>query len=111
MPASLSQAGPIVSPTVLASGWVLQYTVPTGKVAKISGWDLVNKHASTSDTIKIAIGAGSDSNLIMPATAIAAGGHIPRYREMTLRAGQTIYSNAATGALVVFTVHGHEVTL
>ena len=109
--ATLSQAGPLIAPVVLASGWVLQGTVPTGKVWKVSGFDLVNKHASTSDTIMIALGAGSTSNLIMAPRVMVAGSDWPRYREMTLKAGTPIYTNAATGDLVVFTLHGVEITL
>lgn len=108
MPA-LSQAGPLVGPALLASGWTV-YTVPTGKVWRITGWDQVNKHASTSETTKIAIGASDDDHLVQPPTVIAAGDHWPRYRGMDLRAGQTLRINAATGNLVVFTVHGLEIT-
>lgn len=107
---TLSQAGPLIAPVVLAAGWVLQGTVPTGKVWMVSGFDLVNKHASTSDTIMIALGAGSTSNLILAPRLMVAGADWPRYRQMALKAGTTIYTNAATGGLVVFTLQGIEIT-
>lgn len=111
MPATLSQAGPLLAPTVLAAGWAAVATVPTGKVWKVSGWDLVNKDGSNSETVKIALGTADDSHLIMPPTEIPLSGHIPRYREMPLKAGTVIHANATAGSRAVLTIHGLEITL
>ena len=107
---TLSQAGPLVAPTVLAAGWQILGTVPTGKIWNISGWDQVNSDGSNSETVKVAIGTADDSHLIQPPTVIAANGHIPRYRQMTLRAGQVLHVHAASGSRVVMTLHGVEIT-
>ncbi|MES2793206.1 MAG: hypothetical protein V4719_26590 [Planctomycetota bacterium] len=109
--ATLSQGGPLVSPTVLTSGWQALGTVPTGKVWNVSGWDQVNKDGSNAETVKVAIGTADDSHLIQPTTVIAANGHIPRYRQMTLRAGQVLHVYSASGSRVVMTVHGTEITV
>jgi len=108
---TLSQAGPLIAPVVIATGWTLQGTVPTGKVWMVSGFDLVNKDGSTSETVMLALGAGSTSNLIMAPRVMVAGSDWPGYRLRPLKAGTTIYTNGATGSLVVFTLHGTEITL
>jgi hypothetical protein len=111
MTASLSTAGPLLAPTVLASGFNAVATVPTGKVWKVSGWDLVNKDGSNPENVKIALNTGDDSHLIMPLTTILANGSCPRYREMTIKAGTIIEAYSANGSRVVMTIHGIEVTL
>jgi hypothetical protein len=111
MSATLNQAGPILSPTVLASGWNVQFTVPTGCVAKIFGWDQCNKDTSNPETVSIAIGTGDVSHVIQPPTVIAPLTNFPRYRDMWLRAGQTLHSNAVNGSRVVWTIHGVLINL
>lgn len=106
--ASLSQAGPLAQGQ-LAAGWTA-YTVPAGKVWKISGWDLANTSGS-AESIKVAINGTADGNVIQPTVSLAAGQSWPRYREMTLKAGTTLQFNATSGGRVTVTVHGIEVTL
>lgn len=106
--ATLSQAGPLAQGQ-LAAGWNT-FTVPAGKVWKISGWDLANPSAS-AETIKVAINGEADTNIIQPAVEIAAGQSWPRYREMTIKAATTLKFYATTGGRVSVTIHGVEITL
>jgi hypothetical protein len=111
MSASLSQAGPLLAPTVLASGFAAVATVPSGKVWKISGWDLVNKDGTNPENVKISLNTGDDSHLVMPLTTIGPNGSCPRYREMPIKAGTIIEAYSANGGRVVMTIHGIEITL
>lgn len=108
MPASLSQAGPL-GQMQLAAGWNT-FTVPAGKVWKVSGWDIANPNASDED-IKVAIDGTADANIIQPQITIAAGQSWPRYREMTIKAATTLKFWSNAGARVTVTIHGVEITL
>lgn len=90
-----------------ASGTV--YTVPSGAQAIVKSMRIVNTSASAA-TIKLWQGGSADSNVILPATSIDAGGFAEFEGTLTMAASTTLVAQAGAATAITLTVYGLEIT-
>lgn len=91
-----------------ASGVV--YTVPSGTQAIVKSMRIVNYHASTATTIKLWQGGSADSNVILPATTVDAGGFAEFDGTLTMAAADSIVAQAGANTSITLTIYGLELT-
>jgi hypothetical protein len=91
-----------------ASG--VAYTVPSGTQAIVKSMRIVNYHATTATTIKLWQGGSADSNVILPATTVDAGGFAEFDGTLTMAAADTIVAQAGAATSITLTIYGLELT-
>lgn len=85
------------------------YTVPSGTQAIIKSIRIANTSAS-STTVKLWNGGSADSNVILPATSIDAGGFGEFDGTLTMTAADTLVAQAGANSSITMTVYGLEIT-
>lgn len=91
-----------------ASGVV--YTVPSGAQAIVKTMRIVNTSTTTATTIKLWQGGSADSNVILPATSIDAGGFAEFEGTVTMAASTTLTAQAGAATTITLTIYGLEIT-
>lgn len=90
-----------------ASGTV--YTVPSGAQAIVKSMRIVNTSASNT-TVKLWQGGSGDSNVILPATTVDAGGFAEFEGTLTMAASTTLVAQAGAATSITLTIYGLEIT-
>lgn len=90
-----------------ASGTV--YTVPSGAQTIVKSMRIVNTSAS-STTVKLWQGGSADSNVILPATTVDAGGFAEFEGTLTMAASTTLAAQAGANTAITVTIYGLEIT-
>lgn len=85
------------------------YTAPASTAAIVKSIRIVNTTASAA-TIKLFQSGTADTNVILPATSIDAGGFAEFDGTLTLAAADTLAAQAGTATAITVTVYGVEVT-
>lgn len=91
------------------SGATTLYTVPSGTTAIVKSIRAVNTTAS-GVTIKFWNGGTDDSNVILPATTIDAGGFAEFDGTMTMAAADTLAGQAGSSSSITVSIYGLEIT-
>lgn len=86
------------------------YTVPASTQAIVKSMRIVNYHATTATTIKLWQGGSADSNVILPATTVDAGGFAEFEGTLTMAAADTIVAQAGAATSITLTIYGLELT-
>jgi hypothetical protein len=85
------------------------YTSPSATQVVIKNIRIVNTSA-TATTIKLFQGGTADSNVILPAVSIDAGGFAEFEGAITMAASTTIAAQAGANSSITLTIYGLEVT-
>lgn len=85
------------------------YTVPSGTQTIVKSIKVVNTSASAT-TIKIWHGGSANSNAILPAVSIDAGGFAEFDGTITMAAADTLTAQAGAATAITLTVYGLEIT-
>lgn len=92
-----------------AASTTTMYTVPAATSAIVKQMRIVNTSTTTATTIKIWNGGTADSNVILPATSIDAGGFAEFDGTITLATGETLIGQTGAATITV-TIYGVELT-
>lgn len=105
----MAQAYKKLGQGTLTGGQDTLYTVPAGTETIVKEMTLVN-FSGAARTVKMWHDGVANSNYILPAALITAGGWANFDGVITMEAGDTLRAEASAAASITYTVYGLEIS-